>query len=313
MPSLFLTFLKNLVERGMEYFKRYYGAYRATCMDVKDPNKQGRIKVRVPIVTGKGTHQTWAWPMMPMGGKAKGSFWVPDEGDPVYVMFENGDARYPMYFSGYWPNPGDNNFAPEDAYESDGETPSKRIFRTKAGHELSFEDNAENLSVKMIWKDGTDPDNEKFSFFAITPDGSIQMANHKGCMVDMRAKDGEELIMVVDATGNSLTMDKDGIKAIDATGNIIEMKKDTVQVIGTKNFILNCPSVNVKTGGMAIGDVAVESTLKGTSWLAWWTSTVLIWLNTHTHPTGVGPSGPPLSPAQPPQKEQLLTDILKVQ
>jgi len=308
MMEIFRTFVRNLTERGLEYFRRYYGIYRGTCMDVKDPTGQGRILVRVPIVTGNETHPKWAWPIMPMGGENKGSFWVPDEKDPVYVMFENGDARHPMYMGGYWPKPNTGNFAPEDAY-TDG-IPSKRIFRTKAGHELSFEDNQENLAVKLIWHD---PEKDKYSFFAVTPDGSIQMANHKGCMVDMRAKDGEELIMVVDATGNSMTMDKDGIKMIDATGNVMEMKQDVFQVIGTKNLIMNVPSVNVKTGGMTVGDTAIESTVKGTSWLAWWTSTMLIWINTHTHPTGVGPSGPPIVPAQPPQKKQVLTDILKVQ
>jgi len=307
MIESFIQFFRHLTERGLEYFKRYYGAYRGTCMSVEDPTEQGRILLRCPIVTGNETHPRWAWPMMPMGGKDKGTFWVPDVGDPVYVMFENGDPRYPLYMNGYWPMPNGNNFAPE-AY-TDG-IPSKRIFKTKAGHEFSFEDNQDNLSVKMVWHD---PVKDKYSFFAVTPNGSVQIANHKGCMVDMNAEDDEERIMVVDANGNSLTMDKDGWKAIDSTGNIIELKKDTVQVIGTKDLIMNVPSVNVKTGGMSVGDVAVESSVKGTSWLAWWTSTMLIWLNTHTHPTGVGPSGPPLAPAQPPTKAQTLTDILKVQ
>ena len=163
--DLFSKFFRNLVERGLEYFRRYYGTYRGTCMAIDDPDEQGRIKVRVPIVTGKDTHPKWAWPIMPMAGKDKGTLWVPDVGDPVYVRFENGDPRYPMYEGGWWPKPKGENYTPSDAYTYG--IPSKRIFRTKAGHELSFEDNAENFSVKLIWHN---PDIDKYSFISITKD-----------------------------------------------------------------------------------------------------------------------------------------------
>lgn len=309
MKTLFDKFFENLIRFGLEYFKRYYGIYRAVCIDNKDPEQQGRILVRVPAVTMNDTHPVWAWPVMPWAGKDSGFFMVPDVEDPVMVCFENGDPRVPMWVGGYWPKVNGTNFAPAETYNAEG-TPTKRIFKTKAGHEFSFEDDPTNQSVKLVWHDAA---KDKYTFFAVTSDGSIQMANHKGCFMELRATDDDERTLIMDKAGNLITQDKDGTKVADASGNVIELKKNAVQVIGTKDVIVNAPSVNIKAGGVTIGDVVTDSTVKGTAFMAWWKATFLTWLNTHTHPTGVGPSGPPAAPHIAPVDKVVLTDILKVQ
>jgi hypothetical protein len=308
--SLLESFVSNMLKYGLEYFKLYYSEYDGTCMDNEDPGEQGRIKVKVPSISGNEALGSWAWPKAPWAGRDSGAFWVPDVGDPVIVTFRNGNPKFPRYAGGWWPRvDGTDNFAAGfDAY-TDGK-PSKRIFKTKAGHELSFEDDPASLSCKLVWHD---PEKDVYTFFAFTKDGSIQTANHKGCFVELRATDDDELVLIMDKNGNTFTQNKDGTVVADASGNVFEMKKDAVQIIGTKDVIINSQSVNLKAGGVDIGDVAIEKTVKGTSWLLWWTTTMLIWLNTHTHPSGVGPTGPPLVPAQPPQDAQLLTDKLKVQ
>lgn len=310
MESMFERFMHNLLRYGLEYFKLYYSEYDGTCMDNKDPEEQGRIMVRVPQVCGNESIG-WAWPKMPWAGKDSGAFIVPDVNDPVIVTFRNGNVRYPRYQGGWWPKvDGTDNFASGfDAY-TDG-VPTKRAFRTKAGHELSFQDDPENLGCKFVWHD---PANDKYTFVAFTKEGNVQIATHVGSFLEMRTTEGDELNMLVDKNGSSIIQDKDGIKLIDASGNVIEMKQDLVQIISKKNVVLNSQSINAKTGGMSIGDVANESAVKGTSWLSWWNSTILPWLMAHTHPTGVGPSGPPSPPLlQAPTAKQLLTDKLKVQ
>jgi len=310
MIPLFEKFFENLISHGLEYFGRYYGMYRGTCMSTEDPEEQYRIQVRVPAVTGKDTHGSWAWPIAKWAGRDSGDVCVPDEGDPVVVVFENGHKDHPMYIGGWWPKPeGDNFGAGMDAY-TDGK-PTKRIFKTKAGHELSFEDDPENLSCKLVWHD---PEDDKYSFFAFTKEGSLQMANHKGCFVELRAEDDDERVMIMDKAGNLITQDKDGTNVVDPSGNVVNLKKDgPTQIIAPKAVVINSPTVSVKTGGMEVGNAVIESSVKGTSWLAWWTSTVLTWLATHTHPTGVGPSLPPIQPFTAPTKELLLSDKLKIE
>ena len=316
MIPIFEKFFENLITHGLEYFGRYYGFYRGTCMNNEDPDEQYRIQVRVPIVTGRDTHGSWAWPIAKWAGRDSGDVCVPDVDDPVIVVFENGHRDHPMYLGGWWPSPeGDNFGAGMEAY-TDGK-PTKRIFKTKAGHELSFEDDPENLSCKLVWHD---PEGDKYSFFAFTKEGSLQMANHKGCFVELRAEDDDERVLIMnndpnsDEPGNMFTQDKDGTKIVDFSGNFIEMKKNAIQIVGTKDVIINSQGVNVKTGGMAVGNVAIESSVKGTTWMTWFISTFLTWLNTHTHPTGVGPSSSPTPPLQPlPTSQQMLSDKLKIE
>lgn len=312
MSVLFEKFMKNLMKYGLEHFGLYYSEYDGTCVDNEDPEEQGRIKVRVPLVAGGIPIGAWAWPKLPMGGRNKGTFWVPDVGDPVAVTFKNGNPSYPKYSGGYWPKiGGSDNQAPSDAY-TDG-VPTKRIFRTAAGHELTFDDNPEDLTVKMIWTDKTDEDNPKYTFLAMTKEGNIQMATHVGSFLEMRTVEGEEANILTDKNGNSFIQDKDGIKIVDASGNSFSLAEGLAQILGTDSVVINAPGINLKAGGVEVGDVATDSTIKGTSFISWWKSTFLVWLNTHTHPTGVGPSGPALSPHQAPVDQVVLTDKLKVQ
>jgi hypothetical protein len=309
MSSLFETFFGNLLKHGLEYFRLYYSEYDGTCVDNEDPKEQGRIKVRVPHVAGNDPIGVWAWPKARWAGRNCGDFCVPDVDDPVIVTFRNGNPSYPRYAGGWWPNVGgQDNFTPTGAYV-DGK-PVVRIFRTKAGHELSFSDEPGNLGCKFIWHD---PEGDKYSFIAFTAEGNIQMATHVGSFLEMRTKEGEEANLFVDKDGNSIIQDKDGIKIAEKTGNVIELKEGAIQIIGQKDVIINSQSVNMKTGGVTIGDVATDSAVKGTSWMLWWNSAFLPWLNAHTHGTGVGPSSPPLAPTMAPADKLVLTDKLKMQ
>jgi hypothetical protein len=314
---MFERFLKNLQTYGLEFFKLYYSEYDGVCTDNKDPQKSGRIQVKVPGLFGNDSLGAWAWPKMPWAGKASGMFMPPDVGDPVIVTFRNGDQAYPRYQGGWWPNVVDgDNYLFEDAYP-DGENPTKRIFRTKAGHELSFDDQAENLSCKFVWVDNSDPDNPKNTFIAFTKDGNIQMANHKGCFMEFRAADDDELVMLADAAGNRFVQDKDGTKIADSNGNVVEMKDGVVQVTSTDSVVLSGKSAAMEVGGVTVGPsaTAIEEAVKGTSFYAWLTTTLIPWCLAHTHPTGVGPSGPalPVPPLVIPTTIQILTKKLKMQ
>ena len=308
---MFERWLEKLYAHGLEYFNVYYGVYRGTVMDNKDPEHQGRVRVRVPMVSGNDTIGNWAWPVASWSGKDSGSFCIPDIGDPVYVSFENGKSEHPLWMGGWWPKVKDGvDYAGGlGAYNEKG-TPSKRIFKTKAGHELSFEDDSENLSCKLVWHD---PAKDAYSFFAFTKDGSLQMANHKGCFIELRATDDDERTIIMDKNGNMITQDKNGTKVIDPSGNMIELTEESLQILSPKAVVINAPSVNVKTGSVEIGDIATDEVIKGTSFLAWWKGIFMVWLKTHIHPTGVGPTGVAVVPPPEIIDDVVLTKKLKVQ
>lgn len=97
---------------------RWYGVYRATVVDIVDPKRQNRLRVTVPAVNGDGD-LGWALPCFPLltqqpeleavtttgvgvtGKTKKITVRMPKKGTPVWVMFENGDARRPVWL-GSW-------------------------------------------------------------------------------------------------------------------------------------------------------------------------------------------------------------------
>lgn len=56
---------------------------------------------------------------------------------------------------------------------------------------------------------------------------------------------------------------------------------------------------------------AGEVVMLGKAFKTWWESVIAPWLATHTHPTGVGPSGPPIQPL-PSFDAKILSTLLKL-
>lgn len=93
--------------------ERYFGIYRAICVDPIDPKKSGRIKVWIPALNYtkfEDTDGMWAMPCTPYAGSNLekinekvsdfGSLYIPPKDAYVYVFFEDGDPSKPRYFGG---------------------------------------------------------------------------------------------------------------------------------------------------------------------------------------------------------------------
>ncbi len=92
--------------------------------------------------------------------------------------------------------------------------------------------------------------------------------------------DGSEKIILSwkhDTSKQSVTFDNDGILVEDKHGNVIRMKDGSMETEGTQ--------IDLKNGKINLLDGADEKVMRG--------DTTKTWLDTHTHPTGMGPSGPP--------------------
>ena len=85
--------------------REYFGKYRAIVVENKDPDNQGRIKVQVPYISGNGVIG-WCLPCVPVAYKNGGDFQIPKVGAFVWVEFEHGDIKFPVYTGGLY---GSNN------------------------------------------------------------------------------------------------------------------------------------------------------------------------------------------------------------
>lgn len=129
------SLLARLIERVEG---RYYGKYRGFVSDIDDPNNVGRVKARVPRLLGDSETTGWALPAFPYGGASEqGFFAVPDVGAGVWIEFEGGELRFPIW-SGTWYS---SNAVPESA------KPGKKVLKTKSGHKIILDDDGETLSI----------------------------------------------------------------------------------------------------------------------------------------------------------------------
>src|ERR1051326_3105131 len=92
--------------------QRENGILIGTVLDLADPEKLGRVKLRLPQFDDQQTD--WARMASPMAGKDRGFFFQPEVGDEVLVGFENGDPRRAYVLGALWskvdtPPPRDGN------------------------------------------------------------------------------------------------------------------------------------------------------------------------------------------------------------
>ncbi len=243
--------------------ERRYGKFRGIVTDNVDPLKKGRLRVRVPSVLGE-QECDWALPCLPFGGVAdQGTFLIPEVGAQVWVEFEEGDISRPIWTGTFWQS-GDD--IPAEAAESD--EPTTRVLKTPSGHTLRFDDAEGSEKIRLVHPQGAE--------ILIDENGTIMLTDAAGSSLTLDASTGKTV--VEDSNGNTLTMDASGTVLEDSNGNKVEMAAGGITVKGTL--------ISVEGDMVSLGGPGGEPLIKGTSFLTLFA--------THIHPTGVGPSGPPI-------------------
>ncbi|MCF6407762.1 phage baseplate assembly protein V [Chitinophaga filiformis] len=131
----------QLLEQLLEWSRsRHFGKYRGIVVDNTDPTNRGRLKVQVPSVLKDLS--VWAMPCLPYAGKNVGVFMVPEPGAGVWVEFEAGDLSYPIWTGGFWAD----DEVPKNEKGAEA-TPSLRIIRSEKGLLISFNDDAQVLTL----------------------------------------------------------------------------------------------------------------------------------------------------------------------
>lgn len=160
--------------------RRLYGVYAAQVTDIKDPDGQGRVKVRLPWTPdndGVG-YEVWARLATLMAGPKRGTWFVPDPNDEVLVVFEGGDPRHPCVIGGLW----NGKDAPPETMDGGGQNTKKTIC-SRQDIRITLDDTQgqESLTLK-------------------TPGGQ-----------QVTLKDGPSTIEIRDGNGNTIKLDSSGV------------------------------------------------------------------------------------------------------
>ena len=121
---------------------RVTGVVTGLVVSNTDPDQLGRVKLSLPW-RSDDFETDWARIVAPMGGKDRGTYFLPQVGDEVLVAFDGDDIRYPYVLGALWSR---TDTVPEK--NADGKN-LIRLIKTPAGHLLKFDDR-ENQGVLLI-------------------------------------------------------------------------------------------------------------------------------------------------------------------
>jgi uncharacterized protein involved in type VI secretion and phage assembly len=157
---------------------QYFGVYPAVVRDNQDPDRQGRVKVRLPWSPDSGSDEyaVWARLATTMAGAGRGTWFVPEIGDEVLISFGGGDPDWPYVVGALWNGQDD----PPESMDSANNLKSI-VSRTGIRIALDDTDGAVTLSLET-------PGGQKVSL-----------------------EDGGSTIRIADANGNSLEMAPAGV------------------------------------------------------------------------------------------------------
>lgn len=148
----FGEFFRRLLERGLEIFGLYYSVYPGKVSDRNDPVCQGRLKVSVPSVYREDVPDYWAYPCgFAAVGVQSGLFDIPAVGDSIWVMFQQGRPRYPIWMPGWYGAPKGKSEVP---WNVKFDPPDVMTWRSKKGHRIEISNKAGDLHVTVIASDG---------------------------------------------------------------------------------------------------------------------------------------------------------------
>jgi len=194
--------------RSITADRRFYGVAEALVASVEDPEKEGRVKVRLPWFDS-GEVTDWCRVANLFAGNGYGSTWTPELEDEVLVAFVHGDLRLPVVLGGLY----NGKDKPPRARTA---TNNQKTLRTKAGHEVLLDDSSASLGVEVITSAGhrlrLDDVNDQITL-EVSGGPSIVMRKNGG---DMQIK---ATSIMLDAT--TITIKASG--ALTAKGTPIEL------------------------------------------------------------------------------------------
>jgi uncharacterized protein involved in type VI secretion and phage assembly len=208
----------------------WHGVHPALVVDIKDPDNEGRVKVKLPWSpdSGGAACEVWARLATMMAGNNRGSWFVPDVDDEVLVAFEAGDARRAYVIGALWNG---KDKAPESM---DGAGNNyKKVVRSRNGVKITFDD--QDGQEKLILE---------------TPGGQ-----------KLTLKDGPGAVEIVDSNGNSVKLESAGI-TINASAKV------TVQAsqVNVSAGMVQVDAGMSKFSGVVQADTVIANSIVGASY-----------------------------------------------
>ncbi len=224
--------------------------------DIDDPDKLGRVKVRLLNRSTSESETDYIRVMTTMSGAKWGVFFLPEVGDEVLVAFCDGDRHSPYVIGSLWNS---TNTQPAQIKDKKNDV---RMIQTKSGNMLSFTDTDGEETVELITA-------KKMKL-------SMQEKEQK---ITLQDKDGKNLLSIDAKGGNisitadkkielkagssTITLDGSGKVSIESSGNV-EIKGQQVKITAQSGLTLSAQAtMDIKSSGQLNLQATGPANLKG--------------------------------------------------
>lgn len=200
--------------------RRVNGVVTGLVTDNRDPEGRARVKVSFPWLAEQA-RSDWAKIAVPMAGKNRGTFFLPEVGDEVLVAFEHGDLHHPYIIGVLW------NAEDTPPYSNPDGNNNLRVIRSRSGHELTFCDDKEGGGEK------------------------VELRTNSGHVITLDDSTGAERIEIKDKSGgNVLVMDSRRGEVSLRSQTRLVIKSPRIEIEADAHMKLSCGAVLEIKGGI---------------------------------------------------------------
>ncbi|GBF34821.1 VgrG protein [Desulfocucumis palustris] len=208
--------------------KKVYGVMVGVVTNNKDPEKLGRVKVKLPLRECQN-ETFWARMATLMAGNNMGSFFLPEVNDEVLVAFNEGDLHQPFVIGMLW----NNKDKPPETNE-DGKNNIRKI-KSRSGHEIIFGDESSKESITIKTSKGH----------------TVTMDDSGTGKIEIKDKDGKNTITIASGT-NEITLNSDAKINLKSKSNsvLIDSMQNSVTIESAMQLKIKSQKIDIEAGGM---------------------------------------------------------------
>ncbi len=228
---------------------KLWGKYRATVTSNQDPDKRGRLRLKVPTVF-RDQETDWVPGAFALGGNGvEAAIAIPATGSQVLVEFIEGDRSAPIWTATYW----DKKIGGDRVHEGfDLPQGDLHWLRTRGGIELRLEDNGQDKGQSLILRHPSGAEIAIDTQGVMTlrdaaSDGAEVVLDPGAGLLRLKGHDGQEILM----ENNELTL-KVGSASIKLSSSGITLAAPEVKLDGdsvTTGKGASSPILNAQTFG----------------------------------------------------------------